>query len=266
MRQREMGFLRLLAGLAMAAGPALAEPSATGVGLQLALGAGALYRPDHSGSDDYEVQPFPFVMLRYARGGYAFELSGPDAVLDVSRHPGLVFGPVLHYRMGREDVSDPVVRKLPELDDAVEAGVRLAYGHDLAGGRLLAGVDYLADVSGAHHGQSVQASLAYDRPVSARLALGVRGAVTYADRDFMRSYYGIDGGPGLSGLPGYAPGAGLQGAEAGATLRWSVDDRWSLVGSVTYERLLDEAAGSPIVRSRGSRNQTSLALGAVRRF
>jgi len=266
MRRRQIRFAGVVAALTVQVGPALAAPAVGGAPLQVAVGAGALYRPEYSGSDDYEVKPLPLVMLRYERAGYAIVVGGAGAVVDVARDPRLVFGPLLRYRPGRHDVSDPVVRKLPELDDAVEAGVRLAYGRDLGGGRLVAGVDYLHDVSGVHHGQTLQASLSFERPLSPKVVLGARGAVTYADRDFMRSYYGVDGGAGPSGLPGYAPDPGLQAGEAGLSLRWSLDPRWSVIGSAAYERLMDEAARSPIVRLRGSRNQTSLALGVVRRF
>ncbi|SFK16005.1 MipA/OmpV family protein [Caulobacter sp. UNC279MFTsu5.1] len=266
MRRRQMGFVGGLSALIVQVGPALAAPAASDAPLQVAVGAGALYRPDYPGSDDYKVRPLPFVVLRYERAGYTIVVGGGGAVVDVARDPRLVFGPLLHYRLGRHDVSDPVVRKLPELDDAVEAGVRLTYSGDLGGGRLVAGVDYLHDVSGTHQGQTLQASLSFERPLSPRVVLGARGALTYADRDFMRSYYGVDGRAEPSGLPRYAPDPGLQAGEVGLSLRWSLDPRWSVIGSAAYERLMDEAAGSPLVRLRGSRNQTSLALGVVRRF
>ncbi|MBO9707322.1 MAG: MipA/OmpV family protein [Caulobacter sp.] len=266
MRRRQMGFVGVLATLIARAEPALAAPAANDAPLQVAVGAGMLYRPDYSGSDDYEVRPLPFVMLRYERAGYVIEMGGGGAVVDIARSPRLVFGPLLHYRLGRHDVSDPVVRKLPDLDDAVEAGARLAYSSDLAGGRLTAGLDYLHDVSGVHNGQTLQASLSFERSLSPRVALGARVTVTYADRSFMRSYYGVDVGAGASGLPSYIPDQGLQAGEAGLSLRWSPAARWSVIGSAAYERLADEAARSPIVRLRGSRDQTSLALGVVRRF
>jgi outer membrane scaffolding protein for murein synthesis (MipA/OmpV family) len=266
MQRLETSLLGLLLALAGGAHAAHAEPSPTD-GLHISLGAGGVYRPEYSGSDDYELKPFPFVMLRYERSGYVLELAGQDATLDVVRHPNLTAGPMLRYRMGRDKVSDPVVKRLDDLDDAVEAGARLAYGFDVGGGRVTAGVDYLRDVSGAHHGQTGQASLAFDAPVGERLSVGLRGAVTYADRDFMRSYYGVDAAGALrSGLPRYAPGSGLQGAEAGLSLRWAVSDRWSVIGAASYERLLDEAAKSPIVRLRGSRNQATGALGVVYGF
>ena len=49
------------------------------------------------------------------------------------------------------------------------------------------------------------------------------------------------------------------GALASAEYRWS--KRWSVVADARYDRLLGEAADSPIVRDLGSRNQFSAALG-----
>ena len=70
----------------------------------------------------------------------------------------------------------------------------------------------------------------------------------------------------MTGLPAYNPGGGVHslGAEAGLTYR--LGRRWGLFGYAGYDRLIGDAADSPIVRAFGSRDQFSGGLGLFYEF
>jgi MipA family protein len=62
-------------------------------------------------------------------------------------------------------------------------------------------------------------------------------------------------------LPVYTPRGGIYGVAATGGLSVQLDSRWGLFGYARYERLVGDAARSPIVRQFGSRDQLSGGIG-----
>ena len=60
-----------------------------------------------------------------------------------------------------------------------------------------------------------------------------------------------------SGLPAYDPNGGIQAYGATATFLTQLSPRWGIYTYARYDRLVGEAADSPIVRQLGSRDQLS---------
>ena len=60
---------------------------------------------------------------------------------------------------------------------------------------------------------------------------------------------------------GYRPGGGVYGVAAASGVSVQMNSRWGLFGYARYERLVGDAARSPIVRRFGSRNQLSGGIG-----
>src|SRR5204862_1184059 len=67
-----------------------------------------------------------------------------------------------------------------------------------------------------------------------------------------------------SGLPAYAPGAGFRDAYTWTAIMWPLGKHWALGAAFYYQRLLDGAANSPIVRERGDPNQWTVGIGGGR--
>ena len=65
------------------------------------------------------------------------------------------------------------------------------------------------------------------------------------------------------GFAYYNPGAGWENAAIEIGADWRVSGRWHLIASVAYQRLLGNAARSPIVQTP---NQPSVLLGIGRQF
>ena len=58
-----------------------------------------------------------------------------------------------------------------------------------------------------------------------------------------------------SGLDTYDAHSGFKNVGVSASLTYALTPHWSLTGLASYERLLGDAADSPVVDDRGSENQ-----------
>lgn len=239
-----------------------------GDGLSLSLGAAGVYRPEFKGSKDYEFKPLPFVGVRYGRGDYYVALEG--AALRVNLVPGgfIEAGPVIAYERGRDkDIKNLAVRRLDEIDAAVNAGVFVRKSFDVGDGDLAVGAQALTDTGKVHKGTLARLEVTYDRQLTDRWSLGLDVSATWADRKYMQVYYGVSArGAAASGLSPYAASAGIETARVGASLRYRINDRWSALTHGAYGRLVDSAADSPIVDRQGSANQGQLVFALLYTF
>jgi len=231
-------------------------------GLHASLGAAAVYRPEYKGSNDYEAAPLPFVGFRYGRGDFYVSLEGPALRANILPGGWLEAGPMLAYERGRDDeIKNLTVRRLGEIDAAVNAGVFVRKRFDLAGGELKIGAEALTDTGKAHEGVLANFNLDYDRALGERWTVGASLSTTWADRKYMQTYYGVSGaGARASGLSPYVADKGFENVEVGAMLRYRINDHWSALAHGGYTRLVDSAADSPIVAREGSADQGQFAL------
>lgn len=251
-----------LACAAMTAGGDVQAEESSRDGLHLSLGAAAIYRPEFKGSKDYEAAPLPFVGLRYGRGDFYVALEGGALRGNVLPGGWLEAGPVLSFDRGRDDdIKNLTVRRLGEIDDAVNAGVFARKSFDLAGGELTIGAEALTDTGKVHEGMLANVGLDYERAITDRWSAGASLSTTWGDRKYMQTYYGVSRAGALaSGLSPYTADKGLENVEFGATLRYRINDRWSALAHGGYSRLVDSAADSPIVAREGSADQGQFVL------
>jgi outer membrane protein len=122
---------------------------------------------------------------------------------------------------------------------------------------MIAGLTATHDVSGTHDGYLLTGQLGVRAPILPLLASTVVVSSTYANGDYMDTYFGIGAGDSLaSGLDEFDADAGFK--DVGVTLNLQHGRRnegWGLTGIFSYKRLLDDAADSPIVDDVGDANQ-----------
>ncbi|MEA3041617.1 MAG: MipA family protein [Sphingomonadales bacterium] len=221
------------------------------------VGAGAQAYPKYPGADDLGIFPMPIVGFRRAREpvpleapdeGFGFGLLGQDAPINI--------GPAVNFQRRRreEDVGAAVgeVGWTAELGGFVEAflgenfrirgEVRQAVnGHD----GLVA--DLGADLFARGSGDTV-------------FSIGPR--LRWADNDYMDAYYGVSPAvAGTTGVAAFDPGSGIHAVGATAGMRLDVGGGFAIHGYARYDRLMNDAADSPIVTGFGSRNQWGGGLG-----
>jgi MipA family protein len=224
---------------------------------RIALGAQVV--PSYPGSDNVSFRPL--VDISRARGTEQFEFEAPDESFGfpVLRLERLTVGPVLNFQGGRS--ADDVGVDLPKAGFTVEPGVFVQYN-------LSERVRLRSELRkglGGHEGWigNVGADFVARRADDWLLSAGPR--VTFADETYNRSYFSVAAGS-PSGLPPFTAGGGLQ--SVGATLGYvrQITHRWGMYSYAKYDRLVGDAADSPITRVVGSRDQISGGLGLTYTF
>jgi len=258
--------LTFLAGMA---GTALAfTESETGEGAvqgatKMAAGLGLALVPDYEGSDDYTAAPLLYFQSHYQSGRFV-DLLGTRLRVNLLPNAQFHLGPVLQYRGERDsDVDDDFVSKMKKVDAAVEAGVFAG----LAMNNWIASVQYVTDVSDAHDGSLVTLSGGYRFNTSPELTLVPTLSTTYADSDYMQTYFGVNAANvGTSGLTFFDADSGFKDITAAVIADYHPWQNWKLVGGAGFKALLGDASDSPIVDQRGSDTQLIVGILAAYQF
>lgn len=164
-------------------------------------------------------------------------------------------GPHLSLHQGRdeEDVGVPI----GDISTTVELGMFAQA--DISDNFRLRG--HLRKGIGGHKGWV--GDIGGDAFVAAgRLHLSAGPRLRLGDGRYMRSFYGVDvAQSAATGLPLHDPGAGIHsvGATAGALYR--LGGGIGIHGYARYDRLVGDAAESPIVLNYGTRDQLSVGIG-----
>jgi outer membrane protein len=251
------GTMKYLAIILAAALPAWSAASAQDSGnTRVRVGAGAQLQPEFLGSDKTGVAPL--FHINTARGTNEFRFGAPDdsPSIAVLSSDGFSVGPAANIQWKRKEseVGAPV----GNVKTTLEAG---AFAQYELKDSLRFRVELLKGLNG-HKGLlgSIGADKIWrdgDRYV---VSLGPR--VLFSDGRYQRAYFGVTPAASLaSGLPAYRPGSGIYGVAVASGVTYALNDRWGLFGFARYERLVGDAARSPIIRQLGSRNQLSAGIG-----
>ncbi|WP_432254887.1 MipA/OmpV family protein [Limimaricola sp. AA108-03] len=225
--------------------PAPPAPAAPGRVLAFTLRGGVAVSPEYFGSDDYETGPdLGFALDRLRFGPLDIGNDDPDFV-------STGFGLRGSFRyIGERDADDvDGMAGLDDVDAALELGLGAGYDTRNFG--------VFADVRRGFGGhESFVAELGadvYAYPTE-RLTLRAGPRALFAEDDYAQTYFGT---------PGFDADGGLisAGIEVGGIYAFS--ENWGLDGAVTYERLLNDAADSPITEDE---EQLGARLGITRRI
>ncbi|MFM2044524.1 MAG: hypothetical protein RLY86_3100 [Pseudomonadota bacterium] len=226
------------------AGPPTAE------GWSFRLGGGAIVAPDYEGSDDYEIQPVPDVEVTYS-DWFFFNREG----LGVNLLTGgpLVAGIAVSPNGGRDQDENSALRGLGDIDATAEGKVFARYTID----RFTLAADLSGDILGeGHEGMTASLSATYMLMPMDNLLVFVGPTVTWADDDYMQSYFGVTAAQArTSGYRAYSAGSGIKDVGVSMFFVSQVSDHWVMSGLVGYSRLMEDAADSPLVAQQGDRDQ-----------
>lgn len=223
----------------------------------LGIGLGVAVERSYPGADSYDSSPSPSFTFGNLTWGNVNIGSGVGEVPD----NGLSLAGAFRI-IGSRDVADN--RELAGLDDiatAVELGLGLTYQqtHWRASGQVRQGF-------GGHDGMAGELGADVILRPTNRWTVTAGPRLYLSDREYAGTYFGITGEQAARSnfAPFDADGGALgAGFEIGATYR--INESWSLEGLAAYERLLNDAADSPVTQV-GSENQLSLRIGLSRAF
>jgi len=248
-----MKSVTLIAGVLLAsAAPAIAGDK----DIRIRVGIGAKAEPKYIGADDYHVGPL--WDLDFARGNDPFPFEAPDDAFGFAliSKDGFSAGPAgkLMWRRSEEEVGAPVGR----VPTTIEAGGFVQY-------QIGKSTRVRADVRkgiGGHGG--VVGSVGADQfwRDGDRYIFSIGPRLLFSDERYQRAYFGVSPAASVAaGVPAYSPRGGIHGVALVSGLSYQFNPRFGMFGFARYERLVGDAAKSPIVRDFGSRDQLSAGIG-----
>jgi MipA family protein len=227
------------------------------------VGVGGAYNPDFEGAKRSMLSPVPIFSIR--RAGSTEQFRGPrdGASIALIDFGDLRAGPVGKFVASRKANSYSELNGLGDVKTAVELGGFVEY---FPVDWFRTRVELRQGVAG-HHGTVADFSADVIVPVVQRFTVSAGPRFTWESTSATSPYFGIDAVQAMtSGLPVFNAKGGAHSAGVGAQISYRVNPQWEVHSYVEYERLLGDAAKSPLVTARGSPNQTTVGIGASYSF
>jgi MipA family protein len=237
-------------------------PSPSGL-WTVTVGIGGELKPDFEGAKRYMLSPVPIISIERAGSSARFQSPRDNPGIALIEAGGFRAGPVGKYTSARTAASDPELTGLGDVKAAIELGVFAEYYP----------VDWFrarAEIRrgfGGHDGIVADLTADVILPLSDRLTWSGGPRLSFADTRATAPYFGITAAQALtSGLPAFDAKGGAHSAGAGTQLKYQLTPQWETHGYVEYDRLLGDAAASPLVTQRGSPNQVKAGVGVSYSF
>lgn len=245
---KSLGAAVLIASLAV---PAMAQ-DAPKEPRRVRAGVGPQVVPRYPGSDEYALRPLISVAL--SRGDTPFAFSAPDQSFGPAlvRSGSFQFGPAINLE-GKRKRSD-TNGLLPPLGRTVEVGGHVQFN-------LTDAIRFRTELRqglGGHKGTIATAAADYVARDGDNWLFSIGPRATFVTAKYNRAYFGLDAVEAARlGTAAYDPKGGLQTVGAASTFIHQFSPQWGVSGYVKYDRLVEDAARSPVVRRFGSRDQFS---------
>ena len=247
-------FVALTLSTAVAAAqPATAQERS----FNFALRGGVGTAPDYPGGSTYGAQPdigFTFGALKLGSIKVGNGIGSVPAT-------GLAFRGAFRVVGSRKASDNAELAGLTDIDTAVELGFGVIYRET--------NWQVFGDVRhgfGGHHG--VTGTVGFDtifRP-NDRLTVTLGPRINFGDSEYASTYFGVTAAEAAaSTYTAYAADGGVLGGGVALEATYRLDDRWSVEGLLSYEKLLNDARLSPITQA-GSKDQWTLRIGLSRAF
>jgi outer membrane protein len=224
--------------------------------LRIRLGAGAQLLPEFKGSNDHEIGPMFDIDI--ARGEDPFRFEAPDDSFGIALLSGENFSAGPAGKIERSRTNSEVGAPLGKVATTLEAGAFAEFHpskHFRLRGELLKGI-------GGHKGIVGSVGADYIIRDGDRYVFSVGPRLLFSDGRYQRAYFGVDAPAALAAkLPIHRPNGGIHAAALASGLSYQFSPQFGMFGFGRFERLVGDAARSPIVREFGSRNQLSAGLG-----
>lgn len=264
-------FIGLTLSLAALSASLQAQAPETAPSWRVGVGGGSLWAPAFPGSKDYQLMVVPDIRVAY---GDTFFASVDQGIgYNFRGELGWVAGPLLKLDFGRNADGKSAFRVagsrsqalvgFADIDSTLQAG-------GFVGGRWGDWQARLELLQGLNGHEGFTGSLNLDYNVVMLSAEGRRGPPTilstgprllWGDAGYNDAYFGISSAASLgSGLPSYKAGAGLVSAGWSFSYVRPLGPQLTLIGIGGYDRLMGDAADSPLVQKRGSENQFTVGL------
>lgn len=217
-----------------------------------------LYKPDYEGSDDYELRGFPMINIIWRNTLFLSPRKGLGAYL--WNHDDVKLGVSISYSFGRDEDDSSHLDGLGDIHGGATANVLFEWKID----DFSFDARYEQQFTGQDTGFQGHISLGYNMRLGENIILKPSVKTTYASSKYMEEYFSISPGQSsLSGLSVYELDSGFKSAGIHFITIYRLNRYWGVQGMANYDRLLGNAADSPVVRDE---NQYLLGIGLSYNF
>jgi MipA family protein len=227
------------------------------------IGAEGQYTPDFEGANHSLLSPVPIFSIRRAGSVDQFRSPRDSASIALIDFGDLRAGPAAKFVSSRKADNYPELNGLGDIKTAFELGGFIEYFP----------VDWFRvrnetrEGFGGHQGVVSDFSADFIVPVTRAITFSAGPRFTWESTKAVAPYFSIDAVQAIAtGLAVFDAKGGAHKAGAGAQVKYRIDPQWEVHSYVEYDRLLGDAAKSPLVTARGSVNQTTVGIGASYSF
>lgn len=210
--------------------------------------------PSWPGADKFSVGPY--IDVSRTRDS-EFEFEAPDESFGQPLvHTGnFAFGPALGF-IGKRKASD-IGADLPKVGFSIEAG---GFAQVALTPSLRIRAEGRKGLSG-HKGWVGEVSADYIAREGDDWLFSIGPRVTLGDAKFSNAYFGVTPAAAMtSGLPAYDTDGGIHSVGVTAGYHRMLGRNWGAAIYGRYDRLVGDAADSPVTRQLGSRSQPSVGV------
>lgn len=253
--------------------------------IEYTLGAGGAIMPDYSGSDDYEGNALPLIGVQWEnetstpQDGLAFGLHSAEiGVMNGLQIEPLRFQQDNHAisakigitpEFGRDEDDNKALNGLGDIDLHGAANLTLSYAPAQPQSKhfLTAEAELKHDITGETDSMTLGANIKGNHAFQDKTIISHGPHITWSNQEHMQSYYGINTQQAArSGRSQYNAQSGLHDAGYSITAKHRLSERLGLMVHGQYDRLLSDAADSPIVDQDGSASQFRVITGVSYSF
>lgn len=210
--------------------------------------------PSWPGSKDLSIGPY-IDASRTRESEFAFEAPDESFGSPLLHAGNFSFGPAFGF-IGKRTAAD-IGADLPKVGFTIEAG---AFGQVELTPALRVRLEGRKGLSG-HKGWTGEVSADYVARKGDDWLFSIGPRVTLGDAKYTRAYFGVTPAAAVtSGLPAFDPGGGIQSVGVTAGYHRMLGKKWGVAVYGRYDRLVGDAADSPVTRELGSRSQPSAGL------
>lgn len=210
------------------------------------VGSVVLAGTEYPGSDERRTVVLPVFDYQWASGWFAGVSNGLG--YNFSKSSQTQFGLRMTADIGRKESRASALRGMGDIDAALEVGgfFNTQLTPDIV---LNSSVRYGSGQD--NQGLVIDIGADYSTPLGPEWRLGAGTALTLANAEYMRSFFGVNAlQSSRSGYANYTPGAGLRDVRAHVSLTYTLTPRASLTGALSVSTLLGDAADSPLTKQR----------------
>jgi outer membrane protein len=234
-------------------------------GVTVTVGAEARITPSWEGSNEYDWMPMPMFDIRPAGTAPRFHSPRDGLNITVFESGRFTAGPTGYVEFARRSSNkhSSALLGVEDVKTAWEIGGFAEYWfYDWLRGHT----ELRHGVTG-HHGTILDLALDVVTPVQTGLTWSFGPRMRISDSSGNSRYFDISPNESIaSGLPAYNANGGIRTVGVGTQLIKQWNPQWATHAFVEYDRLVGDAADSPLVQLRGNANQLWFGAGFAYSF